>query len=391
MTHDNDELGVRLDLAMIGFKEVLDATKHHDDKIGRFLTSIAFLTTGAIAFGFGIKGDLLYLNYKIGTRSVPLPGIFLLLFLIFVILTVVVLICAMGPTLRIPGSSPPSPSSNLYFIPIATTDETVWMDQWGLHGSQEIEHLRGLTRDNLLRETHNIAVRVTFKYERMREARSLFIIALMFLAEAFFLMMYAPLAGFATKLQPYGIPWDWTPKIVIGLITAVFTLMLCYDIYRYDQAFHYRDENWSSRRGNLRRLLTFIPIIPLLLSSAPANHHDSYSTALLLIAVALLVGFSLVSIRSIYRNTQGQTEAKTQHNLGVLTRTSWIAAIFFSVVLIVLTLLFHSAGLQLTLIAYCSAPIIILQLLNFRRTTFVKDKVDKPASGVLEKGELAPT
>ncbi|WP_217996947.1 hypothetical protein, partial [Nocardioides jensenii] len=39
----------KLDLAERSYKEVLDATKHQDDKVGRFLTAIAFLTTGAIA------------------------------------------------------------------------------------------------------------------------------------------------------------------------------------------------------------------------------------------------------------------------------------------------------------------------------------------------------
>src|SRR4051794_32127601 len=38
-----------IELAERAYKEVLDATKHQDDKVGRFLTAIAFLTTGSIA------------------------------------------------------------------------------------------------------------------------------------------------------------------------------------------------------------------------------------------------------------------------------------------------------------------------------------------------------
>lgn len=31
------------------YREVLDATKHQDDKVGRFLTAISFLTAGTVA------------------------------------------------------------------------------------------------------------------------------------------------------------------------------------------------------------------------------------------------------------------------------------------------------------------------------------------------------
>ena len=41
----------RLEFARHVYEEVLDATKHQDDKIGRFLAAIAFLFAGAVAFG----------------------------------------------------------------------------------------------------------------------------------------------------------------------------------------------------------------------------------------------------------------------------------------------------------------------------------------------------
>src|SRR4051812_35004730 len=39
-----------LQFARVAYAEVLDATKHQDDKIGRFLTAIAFLTAASLAF-----------------------------------------------------------------------------------------------------------------------------------------------------------------------------------------------------------------------------------------------------------------------------------------------------------------------------------------------------
>jgi len=44
-----ENVKAKIDLAQISYDEVLDATKHQDDKVGRFLTAIAFLTTGSIA------------------------------------------------------------------------------------------------------------------------------------------------------------------------------------------------------------------------------------------------------------------------------------------------------------------------------------------------------
>lgn len=44
-----DELKDELQLAKDSYKEVLDATKHQDERIGRFLTAIAFLVSAGIA------------------------------------------------------------------------------------------------------------------------------------------------------------------------------------------------------------------------------------------------------------------------------------------------------------------------------------------------------
>ena len=79
MSVDDGPTEVRLKYARESYKEVLDATKHQDDKIGRFLTAIAFLFTGAIAFG--TRSDLLQIRYSLGTEDRALPAICLALFL----------------------------------------------------------------------------------------------------------------------------------------------------------------------------------------------------------------------------------------------------------------------------------------------------------------------
>lgn len=101
MAADNDlaEAKERFDLAKLAYDEVLDATKHQDDKVGRFLTAIAFLTAAAIAFC--TRSDVLGVRYDLD-GSVPLPGVLFAGFIVFVVVAVVFLLMALGQALRPP-------------------------------------------------------------------------------------------------------------------------------------------------------------------------------------------------------------------------------------------------------------------------------------------------
>jgi hypothetical protein len=85
---------LELDFARKTYDEVLDATKHQDDKIGRFLTAIAFLFTGAIALG--VRTDIPAVKVLIGGTPRALPAIFLGLFLALSIFSVLLLLVALG-------------------------------------------------------------------------------------------------------------------------------------------------------------------------------------------------------------------------------------------------------------------------------------------------------
>ena len=47
----------KVEIASRSYKEVLDATVHQDDKVGRILTAAAFLTTGALTIITRIRGS----------------------------------------------------------------------------------------------------------------------------------------------------------------------------------------------------------------------------------------------------------------------------------------------------------------------------------------------
>lgn len=73
-----------LGLRSRAYAEVLAATKHEDDKVGRFLTAIAFLAAGALLF---VEPRVLAARYDLGSATVPLPSIALALFLVTMLLS----------------------------------------------------------------------------------------------------------------------------------------------------------------------------------------------------------------------------------------------------------------------------------------------------------------
>src|SRR6266542_1230619 len=86
------EIREKLELLRLSYTEVLDATKHQDDKIGRFLAAVAFLIGGAVAAG--TRTELVATRYAVdGTRwAMPLPGYLLVLFFVVIVITLLLLV-----------------------------------------------------------------------------------------------------------------------------------------------------------------------------------------------------------------------------------------------------------------------------------------------------------
>jgi hypothetical protein len=212
------------ELAFKAYGEVLDATKHQDDKIGRFLTAIAFLFTGAIAFG--TRSDLLDVRVLVDGRREALPALFLALFLTLSIVSVLLLIVAIGPNLSLPrdpaGGELPS---WLYFLWIAGKTREEWFTQW------EQTPATGAVTRSFIGEAHNLALKTEFKYNRTNEARAVFTLGLMFLALAIVLFFEASVRGEAsTPLQ-----WDVEVRVLTAAVVAVFAAALGYDQLRLGQ------------------------------------------------------------------------------------------------------------------------------------------------------------
>jgi hypothetical protein len=228
----------RLRHAKDAYQEVLDATKHQDDKIGRFLTGIAFLIAGALVF---TSPEVLQARYAVGATHLRLPAIALITFMVLVVLSVLLYVLAMGAPLTIP--SPPAARrsrgrSHLFFLLIAGETRESWERLWDDTASGgELE--RELLRE-YLSETRNIAQRVDQKYERSTEASALFAVALLFFLLGTVLsvdvLQHAKVPAGAALQVPADLDWSAPLRATVAIILALFAAALVYHRLRATQA-----------------------------------------------------------------------------------------------------------------------------------------------------------
>lgn len=229
----------RLTLLESTYKEVLDATKHQDDKIGRMLTAIAFLTAASLALANLVSGTLLVVRFSVPPESIPLAAIALGSFLVLVIATVVLLVSSLSTPLRIPGLKPtprPTPkeslvpyakdvkASQIYFMPIARVSLEEWRHKW----SASEQELEAELVPTYVDETHNLAVRTNFKYERTTEAVAVFSLALFAFGLAAVLVFIAAVS----KDRP--VELDWLQRTLLALYVGGFSFIELVTRARYD-------------------------------------------------------------------------------------------------------------------------------------------------------------
>ena len=169
-----------LDTLDKSYREVLDATKHQDDKVGRFLTAFAFFAGGAIAL---LNQDFVKITaYAVSPFSaLRLPAILLATFLVLLGFTVLALLMSVGTPLKLPGGGSSSDHSSnkskspIYFLAISKVTSAEWIAQFN---GLDDEAAKNWMRESLLNETHNLATRTYQKYDRYQEARAIFELAI---------------------------------------------------------------------------------------------------------------------------------------------------------------------------------------------------------------------
>jgi hypothetical protein len=269
----NPSAAFRLDQARESYGQVLDATKHQDDKIGRFLTAIAFLFTGAIAFG--TRSDLVTVQYQLDGHVLPLPGILLGLFSVMAVISVLFLLIALGPNLKLPrperGTSEEGRGrqpSRIYFFSISDLTLEEWELLWKYPNPSS-----GDMFHHYIVETHNLATKTDFKYSRTNEARALFTLGLLFLALSVALG-FGSLTDF-TSQPPVVLSWNGSTRLLVAAIAGVFSFALVYDQWRLEQELDSRlePEEHRQRLLPLGLLLFAAPtfVVSLLLPDAKAS------------------------------------------------------------------------------------------------------------------------
>lgn len=170
------------------YGEILDATKHQDDKIGRIITGLAFLTAAALAFANQIGVDT---RFDLVDRRLPLLAYAVGAFVVGVVFTVSMLLSSLTTGLTLPGSARPSGPTGtvslIYFYSVARATREEWRARWDRPGAELRADLDGAYVD----ETYNLAVRTNHKYTRTNEAVALLSFTFFALGAAFVLGVVA--------------------------------------------------------------------------------------------------------------------------------------------------------------------------------------------------------
>lgn len=137
----------RVELLRTSYVELLDATKHQDDKVGRLLAATAFLTAASLALANLVAGRALPRRFMIhGELLPPLALLALATFLLSVVFSVIMLTYSIATPLTIPAFTGPSQRttgkepSQIFFLEIAGVSLAEWQDKWseGEHASPRI-------------------------------------------------------------------------------------------------------------------------------------------------------------------------------------------------------------------------------------------------------------
>jgi hypothetical protein len=225
----------KLELITRSYAEVLDATKHQDDKVGRVLTSVAFLTAATLALAALASASFLVRRFAVSPFVLPLGLIALVVFLVGVVFTVMLLLTSLATPLRLPGLVTSKrrrpvawvkgiPGSQLYFYEIAGLSGDEWETKW----SASAEELKKERLDSLIVETRNLADRTNTKYDRTTEAAALLSLSLLAFALA---VIFVAIAADSPGARP--IHLSTFDRAIIGVVIGGYCCLQLIARIRY--------------------------------------------------------------------------------------------------------------------------------------------------------------
>lgn len=223
------EIDAKLQLINTSYAEVLDATKHQDDKIGQLLIGIAFLTAATLALAALGMPTFITRAFIVQPFELPLGLIALAAFLVGVLFSVMLLLASLSTPLRLPGlGKKNNPAhymqwvhgvSQIYFYQISQISVDQWVHKW----DASVEVLKQQRLKSLIKETHNLGLRTSAKYDRTTEAVAL--LSLSLLEFALSVIFVSIIAGSSGDDKPIMLEL-WQRVIIGGIFGCYFWAQL---------------------------------------------------------------------------------------------------------------------------------------------------------------------
>ncbi|HWL37300.1 MAG TPA: hypothetical protein VNQ77_14045 [Frankiaceae bacterium] len=212
-------------IAATSYGEVLDATKHQDDKIGRIVTAVSFLIAASLTLA-NMSGITITRRFVVDGAERPLLAYAVAGFVLGVVATVVLLLGSLTTGLTLPGrprSGPRDRESLLYFHSIVKHgDLDTWRRRWDASADDLERDLYG----DYVDETFNIARRANHKYLRTNEAAAVLSFTLFCLGAAVVLACGVAATRPADGAPvPLGTALRWSLGLYVVAYTAALILI----------------------------------------------------------------------------------------------------------------------------------------------------------------------
>lgn len=316
------------------YDEILAATTHQDDKVGRLITSSAFLTAASLALaGLGSASGLKRTYDVLGAgQNVALALWVFSGYLVCIGLATTLFVQAISTPLRIPAFVPtamPSkdsdadhrPVSMFYFYPISGATLQEWRAQW--RGADSTD-LANQYEDDLLRETHNLAVRADYKYSRSNEGVAFLSLAiLLFLCSAVLILRAFADASPGGPPQPV----DLLTRLALAVTISAWLFLTMVSNLRYGELETDRIVGWFNQghapRGDYLRsvggrlYVGLIPATVTLLSLLPPLLSTRWRWAV----VATLGAALLIQGLAVKRNRR-EAKGKVSRRIGYVVEVA---------------------------------------------------------------------
>jgi hypothetical protein len=198
---ESDELWRKYEITKEVFERPLEMTKHEDEKAGRILASMAFLTVAAATsfaafLNKGVKFEILLYS----TQVVDLIPVSFLIYVIFATVGTVLMLEAFGPSFEIPKMWSPAregqknntvneyePPSLFFFEKIAPERDNQWLNYFD---SKVGGILTKACKDHVF-EAHLVSTKVRKKVRYIKWGKRLFYLAMFMLCVLVLVGSYA--------------------------------------------------------------------------------------------------------------------------------------------------------------------------------------------------------